>query len=142
VARKLDEQEREAFLADVRVGVISVALPEPHRSPLAVPIWYWFDPAEGVSVVTERTSRKAKAIEEAGWFTLVVQQESSPYRYVSVGGPVVAARPADDSDVEPIARRYLGTRMGIAYTSVFGPSTGLQRYTMAPQRWYTYTAAD
>ena len=142
MSRKLNEQEREDFLAAVRVGVISIALPEPDRSPLTVPIWYSFDPAEGVSVVTEQTSRKARAIEQAGRFTLVVQQESLPYGYVSVEGPVVAARPITDGDIEPIARRYLGTRMGIVYASWFDSSSGMYRYTMAPQRWYTYTAAD
>jgi hypothetical protein len=30
-------REREAFLAEVHVGVISI--PEPGRGPLAVPIW-------------------------------------------------------------------------------------------------------
>lgn len=142
MARKLSEQEREAFLADVHVGVISVALPVADRSPLAVPIWFWFDPAEGVSVLTEPTSRKGRAIEQAGRFTLVVQQESVPYRYVSVDGPVVAARPIQDGDLERIARRYLGTRMGIAYATEFGSNARVYRYTMAPQRWYTYTGAD
>lgn len=142
MSRKLDEHEREAFLAGVRVGVISVAAPERDRSPLAVPIWYSFDPDEGVSVITGRTSRKGRAIEQAGRFTLVVQQESMPYRYASVEGPVVAARPIEDGEVEPLARRYLGTEIGIAYASGFGPDAGMYRYTMAPQRWYTYTEAD
>ena len=142
MARKLTEQEREAFLAEVHVGIISVVLPVPDRSPLAVPIWFSFDPAEGVSVIMERTSRKGQAIEQAGRFTLVVQQESVPYRYVSVAGPVVAARPIEDGDIEQIARRYLGTRMGIAYASEIGSSARTYRYTMGPQRWYTYTGAD
>jgi hypothetical protein len=142
VPRKLDERERDEFLADVRVGVISVTAPDPDRGPLAVPIWYSFEPGEGVSVITERTSRKGQAIERANRFTLVVQQESMPYRYVSVEGPVVAARPIDDGEVEPLARRYLGTQIGIAYASSFGSDPGTYRYTMAPQRWHTYTEAD
>jgi len=31
-------QEREAFLADVHVGVL--AIEEPGRGPLALPVWY------------------------------------------------------------------------------------------------------
>jgi hypothetical protein len=34
----MTKPEREAFLADVHVGVISI--PEPGRGPLTVPVWY------------------------------------------------------------------------------------------------------
>ena len=34
--------EREAFLAGVHVGVLSI--PEPGRGPLAAPIWYGYEP--------------------------------------------------------------------------------------------------
>jgi len=37
----MTKQEREAFLADVHVGVISI--PEPGRGPLTVPVWYAYD---------------------------------------------------------------------------------------------------
>jgi hypothetical protein len=33
----MTKQEREAFLAEVHVGVISI--PEPGRGPLTVPVW-------------------------------------------------------------------------------------------------------
>lgn len=36
-----------------------------------------------------------------------------PYAYVSVEGPVVAARPIDrNRDLEPLARRSVGTEVG------------------------------
>ena len=34
-------EEREAFLADVHVGVL--AIDEPGRGPLALPVWYQYD---------------------------------------------------------------------------------------------------
>jgi nitroimidazol reductase NimA-like FMN-containing flavoprotein (pyridoxamine 5'-phosphate oxidase superfamily) len=36
------KDEREAFLADLHVGVISVA--DGHRGPMTVPIWYLYEP--------------------------------------------------------------------------------------------------
>jgi len=38
VSPTMTKQERESFLADLHVGVISIA--EEGRGPLTVPIWY------------------------------------------------------------------------------------------------------
>ena len=38
----MTKEEREAFLADLHVGVISIA--EEGRGPLTVPIWYSYEP--------------------------------------------------------------------------------------------------
>ena len=40
--------EREQFLADVHVGVVAVE--RPGRAPLAVPIWYGYEPGGEVLV--------------------------------------------------------------------------------------------
>ena len=53
----MTKEEREAFLAAVHVGVISVA--EDGRGPLTVPIWYSYEPGGEVRVITARASRKA-----------------------------------------------------------------------------------
>ena len=37
-------EEREAYLADLHVGVVSVAGAD-GRAPLAVPVWYRYEPA-------------------------------------------------------------------------------------------------
>lgn len=142
MTRRLDREEREELLAGVHVGVISIASPEPDRSPVAVPIWYSYEPAEGVSVVTHPASRKAQAIEQAGRFAMVAQREAMPYWYVSVEGPVVASRPASQADVELLARRYLGELMGTTYAMQPATYEGMVRYTMQPQRWATYSEAD
>jgi hypothetical protein len=54
-------EEREAFLADVHVAVISVA--EHGHGPLVVPIWYSYEPGGEVRIITGRTSRKGKLLE-------------------------------------------------------------------------------
>ena len=51
--------EREAFLADVHVGVL--AIPEAGRGPLSAPIWYGYEPGGEIWVVTGRDSRTSRA---------------------------------------------------------------------------------
>ena len=53
--------EREAFLADLHVGVVSVTADG--RAPLTMPIWYSYEPGGTVSFITGRTSQKAVLIE-------------------------------------------------------------------------------
>lgn len=141
MARRLSREERETFLRDVHVGVISIAVDD-DRGPLAVPIWYRYEPDEGVSVLTVRTSRKGRAIEAAGRFTLVAQREAMPYTYVTVEGPVVDARPMTDDDLRATARRYFGPVAGDAYAATFPPDDSATFvYTMRPERWASYTEA-
>jgi hypothetical protein len=49
----MTKQEREAFLADVHMGVISI--PEPGRGPLTVPVWYSCDPGGELRVLHRRS---------------------------------------------------------------------------------------
>ena len=96
----MSRDQRESFLTSLHVGTLSVASTVDERAPLAVPIWYDYSPAAGVRIITSRLSRKGVAIERAGRFALVVQDESLPYRYVSVDGPVVETRPGEQFMVE------------------------------------------
>ena len=78
--------EREEFLAGVHVGVLSAAIGTAGQT-LAVPVWYSYQPGGLLTVLTGRRSRKAAAIRSASRFSLCVQDDSPPYRYVSVEGP-------------------------------------------------------
>jgi nitroimidazol reductase NimA-like FMN-containing flavoprotein (pyridoxamine 5'-phosphate oxidase superfamily) len=60
MALTMTKEEREAFLADVHVAVISVA--EDGHGPLVVPIWYFYEPGGEVGITTGRTSRKGKLL--------------------------------------------------------------------------------
>lgn len=130
--------EREEFLAGLHVGVISIA--EDGRGPLAIPIWYAYSPGGEVRIVTGADSRKLELLRRAGRFTLCAQDETPPYRYVTVEGPVVAIEPASiEEDERPLAHRYLGPELGDAYvaatTAEPGPGNILVR--MLPERWAT-----
>jgi hypothetical protein len=69
------------------------------------------------SPVAGRRSRKATAIRAAGRFGLCVQDDSPPYRYVSVEGPVVSEDEADPAERLAMARRYLGSADGNRYVA-------------------------
>lgn len=138
----MSRQEREAFLADLHVGVISIADPDPGRAPLSAPIWYDFRPEAGVWVITSPSSRKGRALEKAGRYSLVAQAEQAPYKYVSVEGPIVETRPADrEADRRPMARRYFGAQLGDAYIDGQGAARDVRFgeedrvYVMRPERW-------
>jgi len=47
----MSAKEREAFLAGLHVGVISIV--EPGRGPLTVPIWYAYEPGGDLRVVVD-----------------------------------------------------------------------------------------
>src|SRR5712692_1428936 len=133
----MTKQEREAFLADLHVGIISI--PEQGRGPLTVPIWYSYEPGGELRVVTGRNSRKAQLLQHAGRFSVCVQTETLPYKYVSVEGPVVDIEPADvERDRRPLARRYLGAQVGDRYIEkTRSEYVGNVVVRMRPERWLT-----
>ena len=58
----MTKQERERFLADLHVGIISI--PEDGRGPLTVPIWYLYEPGGELRVVNYGAQRGDRYIEK------------------------------------------------------------------------------
>ena len=132
----MTKAEREAFLAETRVGVLSVA--EPGRGPLTVPVWYHYEPGGVVRVVTGAESLKGRLLREAGRMSLCVQTETAPYQYVSVEGPITFAQPDDARDVRAMAIRYLGEQVGELYlqmTAEERASSPSVLVELRPERW-------
>lgn len=124
--------ERERYLADVHVGVIAVERPE--RAPLAVPIWYGYEPGGEVLLWTDAKSLKHKLIRFAGRFAITVQDEQPPYKYVTAEGDVTSIDPAEAAEVRALAVRYLGEEAGGQFADEnLSPSSVVIR--MRPQRW-------
>lgn len=126
--------ERDAFLADVHVGVLSVD--EPGRGPLALPIWYQY--ADGiVQIGMSGSSRKADLLRAAGRATLTVQNEDpSAYQYVSVEGPVTV-EPTQRDDLE-MATRYLGPELGKWYAENNASTDQSVLVVLTPEHWRTH----
>lgn len=129
---KMSSDEREQYLADVHVGVVAVERPD--RAPLAVPIWYGYEPGGEVLLWTESESIKHRLIRDAGRFAITAQDEQPPYKYVTAEGDVTGIGPADEAQVRAIAVRYLGEEAGGQFTDEnLTPTSVIIR--MRPQRW-------
>ena len=137
---QLSEQEREEFLGGVHVGVLSVAR-DGSAPPLASPLWYAYQPGGNLSFFTGtegRRAHKAALVRRAGVVTLTVQQETYPYRYVSVGGTVVGDdAPPSEEQMLAICRRYLPEEeaQGYARAELSRPDSQLVVFTVRPDRW-------
>lgn len=139
--RSLSETERQDFLGDRHVAVLSVAATD-GRPPATVPIWYDYAPGGNIRIATGTSTRKARLIERAGVVTLVVQREEPPYQYVVVEGTLVdRTHPAPPEVLESVAVRYLGEEGGRAFVrSMEGVDEVL--YTIRPDRWLTADFSD
>ncbi|MBA3303443.1 MAG: pyridoxamine 5'-phosphate oxidase family protein [Acidimicrobiia bacterium] len=127
-------EEREAFLADVHVGIISIAADG--RAPLTVPVWYAYEPGGLVTVLTGPGSQKARLLERSRRFALCAQTESVPYKYVSVEGPVTSwEEGVDESERTAIAQRYLGD-FAPMYLEATKDGVNIT-LRMRPERWLT-----
>jgi PPOX class probable F420-dependent enzyme len=132
-ATTMTRAEREAFLAAVHVGVVCVA--EAGRGPLAVPVWYAYDPGGDVRFSTGAGSRKATALRAAGRATLCAQAEAPPYAYVTVEGPVTLESPDFERDIREVAVRYLGEQGAAAYLAGQSPGEENVLVRLRPERW-------
>ena len=138
VMRPMTQEEREAFLAEPYVGILSVTA-EPQRAPLTTPVWYEYQPGGLVKVLTPSGVRKVRLIEEAGRFALCVQVAVvDDYRYVSVEGPVTEIRQASKQEGYDMAARYMGPGRATDYVKEAAKtSSGNVAIHMRPQRWNT-----
>ncbi|MEO8603104.1 MAG: pyridoxamine 5'-phosphate oxidase family protein [bacterium] len=129
--------EREAFLAGVHVGILS--LDDPGRGPLSVPVWYRYEPDGDIVLVTRPQARKAQLLRVGTLVSFCVQSEELPPKYVSVQGAVVSSDAADVArDLKPIVRKYLGAEVGDAYVDNTRPDgTDEIILRVKPHRWYS-----
>jgi len=132
---RLSAHDREQFLAEPHIAALSVS-DGPGRGPLTVPIWYQYAPGGEVWILTEARSRKARLIEAAGRFTMMVDRVTPTTRYVSVEGPVTRTIPGTDELRREIAERYLRPEQAEAYLKLaeaeFDPEIAIY---LRPERW-------
>lgn len=131
----LSVDEREQFLAEPHIAALAVSA-GPDRGPLTVPIWYQYAPGGEAWVLTSVGSRKARLIEAAGRFSLMVERLEPTMRYVSVEGPVTRTVPGTDELLWEITRRYLPAEKVASYVEFAQAELGEQvAIYLRPQRW-------
>ncbi len=132
---RLSIRDRELFLAEPHIAALSVSAGQ-DRGPLTVPIWYQYEPGGEAWVLTPTESRKARLIEAAGRFTLMVERVTPTVRYVSVEGPVTRMIPGTDELLLEITARYLPPEQVPGYLEFARTELGEQvAIYLRPQRW-------
>ena len=145
--RPLTQPEREAFLAEPRIAVLSVASGG-DRPPLTVPIWYGYQPGGNITFFTGTQGRKARKsglIARAGVLSLAVHHDSFPYRYVTVEGTVVGTdRPPSAAQMLAVVSRYLpaGEAQGFVEAELAHLASELVLFTIRPDHWLTMDFGD
>ncbi len=129
----MTQQQREAFLAEVRIGVLAVERAD--GPPLASPVWYRYAPGGVIELTTAAGAEKTRLVEASGRATLCVQKEGMTPAYVTVEGPVAVGAASREMRLD-IASRYLGAEVGEAYVASTegGDEAAL---TLTPERWRT-----
>ena len=128
----MNETEKQEFLADLHVGVLS--LNDNSKGPLSAPIWYDYEPGGELWFITGPNSLKGKLLEVGVRLSLVAQSEEPPYKYVSVEGPVVSIDESTEDDLLAMAVRYLGETGGKRYPENSNGSGGVL-VRVKPERW-------
>ncbi|MCX4546127.1 pyridoxamine 5'-phosphate oxidase family protein [Streptomyces sp. NBC_01565] len=132
----LSEAERQSFLAEPHVGALAVTRPEPGRAPLAVPIWYAYEPGGELWITTGRDSAKARALAHAGRFSLLAERVEPTVRYVSVEGPVVSSEPTTAKEQRDMVTRYLPPEAVEPFLGLAAREHGPQlTFRMRPEHW-------
>jgi hypothetical protein len=137
----MSKTEREQFLAGQHIGVLGVAR-DGGRPPLTTPVWYGYEPGGDLTFFTGsqgQTSEKTELIRRAGVISFVVQDESFPYKYVTVEGNVVSIRPPTFDAMLAIVGRYLpeDQARGFVDGEINRPDSKLVLFVIRPERWLT-----
>ena len=132
----MSKAERETFLAQTHVGVLTVD--EAGRGPCTTPVWYRYAPGDSIRVTISPTSRKVQLLRRAGRASLCAQSESLPYRYVTVEGPIELQEIDVAADQHEMAHRYLGAKLAERYLK--SNADGLSKeilLLLRPAHWRT-----
>ena len=141
-ALSMGSKEQQEFLAETRIGIMSMGRKE--LGPLSMPVCYGYEPGGEVRTVIDGGSFKAKLVERTGRFTLCVQDDVPPYRFVTVEGPATLEPADSEEDLGPIIRRYLGTPRGNKYVelsreaSLSAGHSALVVARMRPEHWWSW----
>ena len=128
----LTQEQKETFLSELHVGVLSIA--RENRGPLTAPIWYCYEPGGNLWVMLGRESRKAQLLEVGTRVSLCAQKEEPPYAYVTAEGPVVGIAEGTHADILKLASRYVGEEGGKAYAENMRTAESLT-VTIRPETW-------
>jgi nitroimidazol reductase NimA-like FMN-containing flavoprotein (pyridoxamine 5'-phosphate oxidase superfamily) len=125
--------DREAFIAEPRVGILAIARPD-GAAPLAAPIWYAYENGDLLMIVGA-DSQKRRLLENVSASSLCVSSEELPYRFVTAAGPT-SLEPTDEGLRRRIAERYLPADMVEGYLA-YSSSEADITVRLTPRSWHS-----
>ncbi len=136
---RMTVEERQVFLSETRVGVISIA--QEGRGPLTVPVWYTYTPGGDLCIWTGANTRKGRLLRRVNRISFCVQDPTPPnYKYVSIEGPFTI-QPVDlEHDIHPMALRYYGPVSGERFFADISQGESWKTDILIcihPERWLT-----
>jgi hypothetical protein len=133
----LEQVHQDDPAASYRGWLRSVPVPPP-ALVLRLAVLHRLGPGGEAWVLTETASLKARLIQAAGCFTLMVDRVTPTIRYVSVEGPVTRTVPETDELLREITERYLPPEKVPGYLAFAKAELGEQvAIYLRPQRWLT-----
>jgi len=135
---RLDAERRDVFLADPRLGVLSLL--QPSGDPWATPLWYGWN-GKQVEMFSERRSAQVRSLELDPRACLIVTNippESA--RWVALEGRIQIRAEFGQNTADRLTRRYLNraSHLEIAEVLDFYRSRDLLQLTLEPQRIRSY----
>jgi PPOX class probable F420-dependent enzyme len=113
---RMTDSEWKKFLSDgTRTGKLATTRLD--GRPHVVPIWFVLD-GEDLVFNTGADSVKGRALARTGWASLCVDDESPPFSFVTVSGPVTISTDLDE--MLPWAIRIAARYMGADQAEAFG----------------------
>jgi PPOX class probable F420-dependent enzyme len=105
---------REFLSAGTRTGKLATTRLNGH--PHVVPIWFVID-GEDLVFNTGAETVKGRALKRTGWASLCVDDETPPFSFVTVSGPVSISTDLDEMLIwaTRIAARYMGEEQAEQY---------------------------
>lgn len=137
MALYMTREEREAFLADVHIGVL--AINEEGKGPSTAPIWYLYEPGGEIEFSMSGGSQKAQLLQVGSRVSLVAQREAMPPGYVSVEGVVTSIGDRTTPEfMERLYRRYLDEAEAERRIAALGEAEGGSVILrVRPEHWRT-----
>ena len=132
---RLDEKARDAFLADRRLGILT--LHDETGAPIALPLWYLWDGRE-VEMFSERNVVKVKRLEkDPRASVLVTNIPPEPARWVSLEGRVLISDQGQEAAAR-LTERYLVDPKIVGATLKMFRHADLVRLSLVPERIHSY----
>ena len=132
---KLDETARDAFLADRRLGILT--LHDESGAPIGLPLWYGWNGRE-IEMFSERNVGKVRRLQkDPRASVLVTNIPPEPARWVSLEGRVVIGGDGQEAAAR-LAPRYLVDPKIVAGTLKLFRHADLVRLSFVPDRIRSY----